>query len=414
MAGLSAGGAPASGATSSRRSTAGGSAPRGETGAARASRQPPSRLIRRLPLLALALVALLAGLWAGLLRLGLDIPELRPALAGLHGPLLVLGFLGTQIGLERAVALRRRWPFVAPAGAGAGALWLLVGLPSEVGQILLAVAGLVLVAVFVVVHKIAPSLHNLIMGLGAVAWAAGAIAWLAGSSVPEVMPLLAAFLVLTIVGERLELSRMGRLPAIARALLVIPVAAFAIGAVLVLAEPDLGVRLAGLGLIGQALWLARFDIARRTIKTTGATRYMAVALLAGYAWLIVAGVVWVVQGSLLGAGFGYDAMVHAIFIGFVFSMVFAHAPVIVPAVLGVPLPYRPAFYAPLALLHLGLAVRLIGGEAGSLDAWQWGGVASEVAILAFVALAAATAIRARRRGPARPPATRPRPSAPAS
>src|SRR5690349_19357344 len=93
---------------------------------------PPSRLLRRAPLLAAALVALLAGLWAGLLRLGLDLPRLRPALAAEHGPLLVLGFLGTQIGLERAVALgrharRRRWPYLAPSAAAAGALWLLAG-----------------------------------------------------------------------------------------------------------------------------------------------------------------------------------------------------------------------------------------------------------------------------------------------
>jgi len=39
-------------------------------------------------------------------------------------------------------------------------------------------------------------------------------------------------------------------------------------------------------------------------------------------------------------GGGYDAVVHAIFLGFVISMVMAHAPVILPAVLRRPLPYR--------------------------------------------------------------------------
>jgi len=371
-----------------------------------AARRPPSRLLRRLPLLALALVALLAGLWAGLLRLGIDLPELRPALPGLHGPLLVLGFLGTQIGLERAVALRRPWPYLAPAAAGAGSLWLLLGLPLVVGQVLLVVGGLTLTAAAVAVQRLAPALHNAIMGLGAAAWAAGAIAWLAGEQISDVVPLLAAFLVLTIVGERLELSRLRRPPASARVLLLVPVLAFAAGALLVLVDPTAGVRLAGAGLLGQALWLARYDVARRTIRTPGATRYMAVALLCGYVWLAVAGVVWLVQGALLGAGFAYDAMVHAIFLGFVFSMVFAHAPIIVPAVLGVALPYRPAFYVPLALLHGGLAVRLIGGELGSIEAWRWGGVASEVAIVAFLALAALSAIRAKRRAAPSPVAAR--------
>ena len=38
-------------------------------------------------------------------------------------------------------------------------------------------------------------------------------------------------------------------------------------------------------------------------------------------------------------------------LGFVFSMVFGHAPIIFPAVLRVAVPYHPVFYVPLALLH---------------------------------------------------------------
>lgn len=358
----------------------------------------PSRLLRRAPLLAAALVALLAGLWAGLLRLGLDLPPLRPALAAEHGPLLVLGFLGTQIGLERAVALGRRppWPYLAPIGAAAGALWLILGLPASVGQALLALGGLALVAVFVAVHRIDPTWHNAVMGLGAAAWAAGAVVWLSGVAIPRVVPFLAAFLVLTIVGERLELSRMRRLPPRARRLLLAAVTLFCFGVALSLPWQALGVRLAGSGMLAQAAWLARYDVARRTIRMSGLTRYMAVALLAGYFWLAVAGGAWLWSGALAGGGFTYDAMVHTIFLGFVFSMVFAHAPVIVPAVLGVALPYGRALYAPLALLHAGLVLRLFGDLGESIPAWRWGGVLDEAAILSFLALAAGLAIRARR------------------
>ena len=77
-----------------------------------------------------------------------------------------------------------------------------------------------------------------------------------------------------------------------------------------------------------------------TVRGTGITRYMAVALLTGYAWLAVAGVLWLDIGQMsftdLGRaahGTAYDAMLHAVFLGFVISMIFAHAPVIVPAVL---------------------------------------------------------------------------------
>ena len=361
---------------------------------------PASRLLRRAPLLAAALVALLAGLWAGLLRLGLDLPSLHPAVAAEHGPLLVLGFLGTQIGLERAVALgrlgRRRWPYLAPSAAAAGSLWLLAGLPARGGQLILALGGFALVAVFVAVHRLEPSWHNFVMGLGAAAWAAGACVWLSGEPLARVVPFLAAFLVLTIVGERLELSRMRHPPPAARAALLAAVALFCFGAVLTLPWPSLGVRLAGAGLLAQAAWLARFDVARRTIRMAGLTRYMAVALLAGYFWLAVAGGVWLWEGELAGGGFGYDAMIHTIFVGFVFSMIFAHAAVIVPAILGVALPYRRSFYAPLALLHASLALRLFGDLDESLAAWRWGGVLGELAIVSFLALAASSALRARR------------------
>lgn len=360
---------------------------------------PSARLLGRLPLLAAALVALLAGLWAGLLRLGLYLPPLRPALAAEHGPLLVLGFLGTQIGLERAVALGGhrswRWPYLAPAGAAAGALWLLAGLPARGGQLLLAFGGLALVAIFIVVQRLDPTWHNAVMGLGALAWTAAAVIWLAGEPIVQIVPFLAAFLVLTIVGERLELSRMRHPPPGARAALLGAIALFCAGIILTLSWPSLGVRLTGAGLLTQAAWLARYDVARRTIRMSGLTRYMAVALLAGYFWLAVAGGVWLWQGQLVGGGFAYDAMVHAIFLGFVFSMIFAHAPVIVPAILGVALPYRPSFYAPLALLHVSVAIRLLGDLEESVEVWRWGGVLGEVAVVSFIALAAGSALRAR-------------------
>src|SRR6185437_421408 len=124
-----------------------------------------------------------------------------------------------------------------------------------------------------------------------------------------------------------------------------------------------GIRVTGAGLIALALWLARYDIARRTIRGRGVTRFMAAALLTGYAWLAVAGGLWAGLGQMSGGG-AYDAELHAIFLGFVMSMIFAHAPVIVPSVLGRPLPFRPALYAPLVLLHASLMLRLAGDWAG--------------------------------------------------
>jgi len=85
------------------------------------------------------------------------------------------------------------------------------------------------------------------------------------------------------------------------------------------------------------------------------------------------------------------------------SMIFAHAPVIVPSVLGRPLPFRSYLYIPLALPRISLILRLTGGDwAGSTIAWQWGGALNEVALLLFLTMEAvpvAGSGRAARRAP---------------
>src|SRR5215470_12457087 len=69
-----------------------------------------SRRWRRLRFIPLAIGAagLAVGLWSGLVRLGLVLPGV-PAIAEFHGALMICGFLGTLISLERAVAVGRWW-----------------------------------------------------------------------------------------------------------------------------------------------------------------------------------------------------------------------------------------------------------------------------------------------------------------
>jgi hypothetical protein len=82
----------------------------------------------RVPLLALGILSLLAGIWGGLLRLPVNLPLLvnHANWITYHGPLMVGGFLGTLIGLERAVGLRVWWAYTAPLLTGAGAVLLRV------------------------------------------------------------------------------------------------------------------------------------------------------------------------------------------------------------------------------------------------------------------------------------------------
>ncbi|HET9905902.1 MAG TPA: hypothetical protein VFQ23_04660 [Anaerolineales bacterium] len=67
-------------------------------------------------------------------------------------------------------------------------------------------------------------------------------------------------------------------------------------------------------------------------------------------------------------------------------MIFGHAPIIFPAILGAPIAHTPAFYAHVSLLHLSLVVRIVGDLNGQMDIRLVGGLLNEVAILLFLGL----------------------------
>lgn len=344
----------------------------------------PVHPARFLPL-GLGLLALLAALWGGLVRLGgVDLAPGR-TLAATHGPLMVSGFLGTLIGLERVVAVGRRWAYLAPALSAAGAVLLLAGLPVRAGALAMSAAGLVLLAAFVVILRRLTATATVAMTLGALAWLGGNLVWLSdATAVPRAVPWWMAFFVLTIAGERLELSRLLLPSARTRAWFALAVGVVVVGLGVGLADADLGARLLGLGLLALMVWLARHDIARRTLRRGGLPRFIAVCLLLGYAWLGVGGLLLVRDGALVG-GPRYDAALHSVFLGFVFSMVIAHAPVILPAVTGRALPFHLFFYVHLGLLHLSLLVRVAGDLAGWTAVRQAGGTVNVAAVLLFLA-----------------------------
>ena len=113
---------------------------------------------------------------------------------------------------------------------------------------------------------------------------------------------------------------------------------------------------------------------------------------AGYVWLAIAGAVLLFGAP---AGRAYDAVVHAVFLGYTFSMIMAHATTILPAVLGILLPYRAAFWVPAALLQIGLVVRLLpGDDLGLVWAKQLGGALGVAALLLFLLTAVTSAVLA--------------------
>lgn len=341
--------------------------------------------LARLPLLLLAMLALLAAMWAGLLRMGWTWPLLQPTLPISHGPLMVSGFFGTLISLERAVAVGKRWAYLGPLASALGGLLLLLGVPGLPGPLLLAVGSLWLVIIFLGFLRQHPADYTLVMTFGALCWLVGSLLWLAGRPVFQIVAWWAAFLVLTIAGERLELGRVLRPTPAIRRLFILAALVYLAGLLLSFFYLDAAVRLTGLGMLALALWLIPNDVARRTLRQSGLTRFIAASLMSGYFWLGLSGLFNLLFGAI-PAGPRYDAALHAVFVGFVVSMVFGHAPIIFPAVLNLPIVYRPVFYAPLLLLHASLLLRILGDLAGGLAVRQWGGLLNAIAILLYFGL----------------------------
>lgn len=347
-------------------------------------------------LFAAAAATLLAGMTAGLQRLGFDLAMnmANGELALIHGPLMVCGFFGTVIGLERAVALNKNWSFSAPLFSSAGALGLIAGLPTQPMIGLLLLGSLLFLAVAIEVVRRQPALYTVALALGAAAWAAGTLACYLTGAIPPAAAAWACFLVLTIAGERLELSRFLPPNRWKRPSALLIFAMLLTGAGLLCTGHDAGATLFGGALIAEAIWLFRFDVVRNTIRQTGLTRYMAICLASGYVWLVLSGALVLAYGLPQGGPL-YDAILHGLFVGFVFAMVFGHMPVILPALLKIPQPYRPRLYAPLIMLHASLILRIAGDLADWDEARRWGSLLNAVTVLVFLALTAHAVSRRR-------------------
>lgn len=363
-------------APTSGRSASIGSLPRGLTSWFRVARKGGFRAT----LLGLAAASMVLALYGGLARLGVPLPQVA-RLESLHGPLMVCGVFGTLISLERAVAIGLAWPYAAPACFGLAALLMISGLSVGSAAALTVVAAAVFLAASIWIVFRQPALFTAVLLVGAAMLFIGCTLWLSGLEMRALVAWWLGFLVCTIGAERLELSRVMQPGAVARWMFGGVVTLIVIGAALGL-DDELGGRVLGVGFLGTALWLARHDVATRTIRMSGQSRFMAAAMLGGYLWVAVSGLALLLMP---GAAFAYDLTLHALLIGFVLSMVFGHALIIFPAVAGVVLRYRPALYLPLALLHVSVLLRVTGDVLELSAIRVASGPITAAALIAFAA-----------------------------
>ena len=298
------------------------------------------------------LISLLVGILAGLFRMGWSIPIGQ--VAGEHGALMVGSFLGTLICLERIVALKKKWLYIIPIISGLSLIFFLIG-NQPVGFALLSIGSLGLIYIYVDLISRFKEYYFYIMMMGAIGWAVGNIIMIFKPFYPAAAPWWIAFILLTVFGERLELSKFLPQSKRKRQTMFIAISIFMMG--LIFPYHLWGNYISGLGMILMAVWLLHYDIARKSVKSHGMHRFTGSLLLAGYFWMVICGLLMIINSESL---FNYDAMLHAFFLGFTFSMIFAHAPIIFPGVAGLAIrPFHGTLYIWAVLLQITLALRII-------------------------------------------------------
>jgi hypothetical protein len=346
----------------------------------------------RFPILIMGMLSLVVGILAGLGRLGISVPQVALEQVPQHGVLMIPAFFGTVIGLERAVALGQRWAYMSPLLTGLAGIALLIGIPHLIPFALLAVGGLLFAMASLKVVRIQNAIQNWILLGGAIALLLGNIQLFGGLLVSDILYWWIAFLLLTIAGERLELSRLVVRDDKKRVWLAILCLIPLGGAVINIINPILGTTLFAIGMLGIGLWLLLFDIARRTVRMQGLTRFTAVCMLTGYAWLLLSAILFL--GMVFGWGsIGRDSALHTFLIGFVFSMVIGHALIIFPAVTQLNIPYSPVFYLPLIFLQSSLIMRVVGGLSSNASLLSQGGLLNSIALAVFIVTLVGSIVR---------------------
>lgn len=324
----------------------------------------------------LVLVSLVVGVLSGLFRMGWTIP--MGQVAGAHGALMTGSFLGSLICLERIVALKKKWLYSIPL-ISALSIVLFALNHHQAAFVLLTIGSLGLIYIYTDLIGRFKEYYFYIMMLGAIAWAVGNILMVFRAFYPQAAPWWIAFILLTVYGERLELSKF--LPQTRRKKNTMYMAIFVFMSGLLLPYHGVGKIISGIGLLLIAIWLLHYDIARKSVKSHGMHRFTGGLLLAGYFWLIACAYMMLLD---TGSIYQYDAMLHTFFLGFTFSMIFAHAPIIFPGVAGINVrPFHPTLFIWAILFQLSLIIRVAGDMAENITMRKAGGVCNALVILFF-------------------------------
>src|SRR4029079_19489922 len=160
--------------------------------------------LQRAPLLALGFIGLLLGVTAGLGRLGYQMPDVSSGASAFPGPLMIGGFFGVVIALERAVAIGRYVAYLGPFLGGLGSVAIAISEPVAAACLVCA-GSVVLLGASRDVFRRQRALFTLTLVLGAACWVVGNLAWALGAAVFDVVTWWLAIHLRAMPQQRLEM-----------------------------------------------------------------------------------------------------------------------------------------------------------------------------------------------------------------
>ncbi len=264
---------------------------------------------------------LIISIYGGVLRAGIELPVIKP-LVSKHGFLLLYGFFASLISLERVVGIKKSRFLFAPISFIIGSFLLLFDF-NEISFGFFVVGSMLFCGIYIYILIRSFLIPTFILFLGSLSLLLSSVL-LFIYPLNKLSILYITFFVLTITGERVELSKIYINKAFVK-LSLVPTSLLFVLSILSLIN-DIFIKLYAFGLILISIIFFKFDVAIKTVKLSGIRRYISLGVILAYAWLLISGLL-----ILIPTGFYYDAFLHTIFLGFAFSMVFSHAYIIFPA-----------------------------------------------------------------------------------
>ncbi|GAB2621416.1 hypothetical protein GCM10027035_16960 [Emticicia sediminis] len=329
-------------------------------------------------ILPLALISMLIGLYVGFVRIGWAFPVSSSLPIPHHGILMTGSFLGTLISVERVAVLKTRWTWFIPI-LMVSSLFFILFHQNTIAFSVLLLGSLGYCFISFQNYQTYKLRGDVLMLIGAVFQVIAFTIFFITHSYPMAFAAWMLYLIFTIVGERLNLTRF--LPVTKTAIIELYIW---LGLILLssfLYHFGLAV-VVSISLWGIAQWLIRHDIALINIKKQGHFKFLGVALLSAYVWLIITGGLGLLKTD---NPYLYDALLHSFFVGFVLTMILAHAPIIFPSLLQIRItPFHPIMYVWLLALHFSLFLRIYGDVFQHYELRKLGGLLNGISFVGYL------------------------------